>query len=208
MAMKNAKLNKCVMTLSDMFLYRSKFSSFFKHLSEQNILDVVQEIQNSKLYKADVDNVRIIINFDESLNLKSVKSDHKNLMQSDSNHIDYFIIILNDDNARTSKGKINALSKWFDSELPNKKYEIFYVKELLFNISKHCLVPTHELINNDEIQKVKEKYSLDDTSKLPWIRVNDPMSRFIGANTNDVIKITRHNKDSGNYLLYRYCIQD
>lgn len=207
MSTKNTKVNKCIMTLSDMFAYRGTFSRFFKEISQKNISNCVHEIQNGKLYLVDVDNVRIIISLDESFNLKTIKTDHKKLIENNSNNNDYFIIILNDVNAKTSKGKINALSKFFMTNLPDKKYEIFYVKEMLFNISKHNLVPTHELMNNDnEIQNVKEKYSVDNLSKLPLIRLNDPMSRFIGANTNDVIKITRHNKDSGDYILYRFCV--
>lgn len=207
MSLKNNKLNKCLQTLQEMFEYRSNFSTFFEELSKKNIFQYTNDINNERVFKIDFKNLRIVfcINDCDTITLKRINNSQKQLIEDNNKDINYYFFILSDPNAKKSKGSSNVIFD-FMKHL-NKPAEIFYFNELLYNISKNHLVPIHEIITNEnEKNKIKNEYLIDNFNKLPWIRCNDPMSRFIGANEHDIIKITRFNRDAGTHILYRYCV--
>ena len=76
--------------------------------------------------------------------------------------------------------------------------ELFNEDELQYNITKHYLVPKHELLfkkKSKECEQFKKKYS----DKFPIILKSDPVSRFYGYEKGDIIKITRKE----GYVMYR-----
>ena len=86
------------------------------------------------------------------------------------------------------------------------KLEIFLYNELLFNITKHVLIPKNiYILNNDEKEQLKEIYNLKNLKQIPVIKKTDPLSKFYGLNYNDVIKIIRPSNNTGYYLSYRVC---
>jgi len=88
----------------------------------------------------------------------------------------------------------------------NLKLEIFLYNELLFNITKHVLIPKNiYILNNDEKEKLKEIYNLKNLKQIPVIKKTDPLSKFYGLDYNDVIKIIRPSNNTGYYLSYRVC---
>lgn len=85
--------------------------------------------------------------------------------------------------------------------------QIFMLRELQYNITKHYLVPKHELIKNpDDVKKVLEDFSLHSISQLPLILQTDPMAKWLYAQPGDVIKITRPSESAGSYTIYRCCV--
>lgn len=87
--------------------------------------------------------------------------------------------------------------------------QLFNLRNLMFNITKHFMVPHHQVlnmwINGEEIEIMKKTYNIHQFSELPIISHNDPVAKFIGLIKGDVCKITRNNKTSGTYIIYRYC---
>lgn len=76
--------------------------------------------------------------------------------------------------------------------------ELFNEDELQYNITKHFLVPLHELLykkKSKECDTFKKKYS----DKFPVILKTDPIARFYFYDKGDIIRITR--KDG--YITYR-----
>jgi DNA-directed RNA polymerase I, II, and III subunit RPABC1 len=73
--------------------------------------------------------------------------------------------------------------------------ELFSLKELQFNITKHRLVPDHYLVPTKEANELRKKFG----KNLPIILSSDPVSRFFNFKKSDIIRITR--KDG--YILYR-----
>lgn len=76
--------------------------------------------------------------------------------------------------------------------------ELFHEQELKCNITKHYLVPKHELLykkGTDENTSFKAKYS----DKFPILLKTDPIARFYGFDKGDIIKITRKN----GFITYR-----
>jgi DNA-directed RNA polymerase I, II, and III subunit RPABC1 len=88
----------------------------------------------------------------------------------------------------------------------NIPIQIFDIKELQFNITNHILVPKHELINEDEAKSIIEKYSLKTKYQLPHILKTDPMSKYLGLKSGDIIKITRNSNTAGEYISFRCCL--
>jgi DNA-directed RNA polymerase subunit H (RpoH/RPB5) len=84
--------------------------------------------------------------------------------------------------------------------------QVFEVKELLYNITKHILVPKHEVINNEEqIQDILKAYHTKSRMQLPLILKTDPMARYLALKTGNLVKITRASPSAGEYSLYRCC---
>lgn len=76
--------------------------------------------------------------------------------------------------------------------------ELFNEDELQYNVTKHKWVPKHEMMFKKKTkgaEEFKKKYG----DKFPIIFKTDPISRFYGYNTGDIIKITQ--KDG--YIKFR-----
>ncbi len=96
------------------------------------------------------------------------------------------------------KDTATPIAKKVVEESKDIMIELFNEDELQYNITKHFLVPKHELVykkKSKECEEFKKKYS----DKFPVILKNDPVSRFYGYNKGDIIKITRKN----GYVMYR-----
>lgn len=75
------------------------------------------------------------------------------------------------------------------------------------DISKHVLVPEHEVINTREASKLLEEYHIE-VEQLPRITTNDPMVKALNAKAGDIIKITRNSETAGVTLYYRYVVDE
>ena len=73
--------------------------------------------------------------------------------------------------------------------------ELFTMKELQINITKHILVPKHERLSEGDSRDFKKKWGI----KLPVLLKTDPIRRFYGYDRGDIIKVTRKN----GYVSYR-----
>ena len=113
----------------------------------------------------------------------------------DSNHI---ILIF--------KEKINNLNIKNIKDNTNVFVEIFMIKELQYNISRHMLVPKHEIVEDEkEIENILKTYQVK-KNQLPIILRNDPMARYLDVKSGDIVKITRNSPSAGEAVLYRYCV--
>ena len=105
----------------------------------------------------------------------------------------------------TSSTKLSEQAK---KQIENSKeltIEVFYLNELVVNITEHELVPNHTLLSKKDKKLLLERYKIKD-SQLPKILVSDPVARYLGLKRGDVVKITRKSETAGRYITYRIAI--
>jgi DNA-directed RNA polymerase I, II, and III subunit RPABC1 len=93
------------------------------------------------------------------------------------------------------KDTVTPIAKKVVEESKEILIELFNVEEMQYNITKHQLVPKHELMYKKDSIEAKEFKK----NKYPIISKSDPVSRFYGYNIGDVIMVTRKN----GYIMFR-----
>src|SRR6056300_1251594 len=84
--------------------------------------------------------------------------------------------------------------------------QFFHIKNLLYNPSKHHLVPKHKKLNQNEITDLMEKYLIKGKVQMPFILQNDVIAKWMGLRQGDIVKIDRYNENSGISYYYRVCV--
>lgn len=93
------------------------------------------------------------------------------------------------------KDNITPVGKKVVNKSVNYKIELFHIKDLQYNITKHKWVPKHIKLSDKDGIEFKKKYG----TKFPKIKETDPVSKFYNYKYGDVIKIIRE----GNYIIFR-----
>ena len=75
-----------------------------------------------------------------------------------------------------------------------------------FNIFDHVLVPKHEIMTQEEKQKLLDEYRVK-PYQLPRIKASDPAAKVIGARPGDIVRIIRNSQTAGKYTAYRYVVE-
>lgn len=96
----------------------------------------------------------------------------------------------------------------FDAELKkaNCTLSVFEQSELFVNPTKHILTPKHRKLTIDEAKGVMSKHMIKSKGNMPHILKSDPVSKWLGFRTGDIIEIERFNKNSGVSYFYRSCV--
>jgi DNA-directed RNA polymerase I, II, and III subunit RPABC1 len=80
--------------------------------------------------------------------------------------------------------------------------EIFLYTELIFNRTKHRLVPKHVLLGDAEKRDILTTYDCRDT-QLPRMLTTDMVSRYFGCKAGDMFAIYVPSPSSGMNIKYR-----
>jgi len=73
------------------------------------------------------------------------------------------------------------------------------------DVTKHELVPKHEIVSEEEKKMLIEKYG--PLKNFPRIYSSDPQVKALNAKPGDVIKITRKSEVAGEVVYYRVVIE-
>lgn len=108
----------------------------------------------------------------------------------------------------TQQIKINTqlLEKKILEKINILHIQVFQYNNLLFNISKHKLIPQSIRIISD-VDEIKEICRLKNIVKtqLPKILISDPISYFYGIRKGQLFEFKRHSRNTGEYIYYRLC---
>tara|TARA_Y100000389_G_scaffold205112_1_gene263367 strand:- start:10236 stop:10922 length:687 start_codon:yes stop_codon:yes gene_type:complete len=96
--------------------------------------------------------------------------------------------------------------------------QIFNIRSLMYNITHHQIVPKHERVYGEELNKLLHGYNdkegllsmlhISHEKNLPIILASDPVAMFIGLRPHEICKITRPSQSAGKHIVYRYCINE
>lgn len=157
----------------------------------ENMIDATS---NKPVFYIVIDKIKVMY----YLPVKFRWSELKKSFDEDEGTYDLIILIVKEKVSQNNLKLINDLGL---------NLQIFDIKELQFNISRHVLVPKHEVIRDEhEIKSLIERYSLKTKYQLPHILKTDPMSRYLGLKGGDVVRITRPSPTAGEYVAYRCCL--
>lgn len=92
-----------------------------------------------------------------------------------------------------------------EAETRGVTLEIFTLKEMQFNVSRHVLVPEHTKLSGDEIKDVLASLCVKNRFQLPAIASNDPMARYLNLKHGDIVRIKRPSPTAGAAIAYRCC---
>ena len=167
--------------------------------------------------------------FDISLEEFIIKYDNKNIDlfidNPDKQRIYVHFII---DNKTFSKGDLktiteNIITKHNDSNMKiiyllkdkensiiakeiNKpmyqNIELFIQKYMIFNITKHILVPKHTILSKEEEDQLLENYNTT-KGQLPKLLRTDPIARYYNMQLGQICKIMRKSPSTGDTAYYR-----
>ena len=91
-------------------------------------------------------------------------------------------------------------------------YENFLYKRVLFNPTKHILVPKHIVLTKEEGLEILKTYNTK-ANKLPIMIITptskrnpDPIGMWLGMRKGDICKIIRKSTRSGETITYRYAV--
>jgi DNA-directed RNA polymerase I, II, and III subunit RPABC1 len=112
---------------------------------------------------------------------------------------------------------ISLRNKLKDKDVP--LVQIFELRHLQFDISKHRKVPKHRILTDEDKASLRSLADqsanwkhvlewLENPKILPKIDSQDPMARWIGARPDDIIEITGLCETSGENKRYRFCLAD
>ncbi|KDP40514.1 hypothetical protein JCGZ_24513 [Jatropha curcas] len=86
------------------------------------------------------------------------------------------------------QSKMNHHARKEMAKFPSK-VEIFQITDLLMNITKHVIVPRHEILTIQQKEQLLNKYKAED-KQLPRMLETDAIARYYRLEKGQVVKIT------------------
>lgn len=186
------KVSRAVTTLSQMFADRGEPAPKLAALSpadiEEHVSSAVQGIVRLDTGSRDV---IFFTNKTKSSDLVKAASETSEQRLSDA------ILVTLEPFKKTQR--VTAVSHF------GPRHEAFAISELTFNISRHTLVPKHEIVPAIEVPDIKASTMVSRLSQLPIIKSGDAMAKYIRARPGDVVRVTRTCPTSGTQIAFRYC---
>merc|ERR1711907_399440 len=145
---------------------------------------------------ASEDSIFVFFPEDEKVGVKKIKEYAENMKEADCNKA---ILVCAQDLTPFARSALEDVFK------PKFNIEAFKEEELIVNITKHVLVPKHQVLTEEQKKNLLKRYRGSDP-QLPRIQFDDPIARYFGLKKGEVVKIERASATAGKYVTYRLCI--
>ena len=99
----------------------------------------------------------------------------------------------------------NIMSSKPYKQLIDTNTEIFFLNDLLIDVTEHELQPKFELLNEEQKKDLLENYDIS-IKNISKILLLDQISRYYNAKVGDIFRITRPSITAGNSITYRFVI--
>ena len=200
------KLRKTYHTIYDILVSRGCLrENIADSLSKSDInskIDTFLNTKDSSYIDITVDNeFTTFVKFflpDESINKRKLDKIYHEI----SNYIGYnyqneiIYILLSDSLTDTNINDIILLENTYSN------LRILHYKNVMYNITKHYLVPKHtKFLGN--VDQLLDELQLSSIDQLPHIDHQDPISKILNFRQDDVIEIARPTQSSKYQLVYR-----
>lgn len=136
--------------------------------------------------------------------LKSYTEDITKFILQYNNKKNVILIFNNDVISAPILLQLNKYDKMLQKK--NGMLQYFYTKQLLFNPTKHVMVPEHTKLTTEKTSEIMEKYLIKTKLHMPIILHNDIIAKWLGLKQGDVVEIKRYNSNSGLAYYYRCCV--
>ena len=84
---------------------------------------------------------------------------------------------------------------------------IYHMKQYLFNILNHVMVPPHKVLSDKEKAEIYDKYNITKDLEVPEMDRFDPVAQAVGLRPGELCEITRSSPTSITTKFYRICTQ-
>lgn len=85
--------------------------------------------------------------------------------------------------------------------------QIYWCKQLQFNVTKHELVPVHKKLSEEESKDILKRYSLTGKQQLPLLSKDDVISKYYNYKSGDIIEITHTNTSQNREYTFYRCVR-
>ena len=180
---------------------------------EEHEVDINRDdfYNNKDLIEFNTDNTSLIFALSKNLrtsiidNLTENENNIDNIFNKINKKNNIILIFNNESISSTVVSKLNKFDRIYQKN-KNGMIQYFQINQLLFNPTKHKLVPEHRKLSTTEINEIMEKYLIKNKLQMPIIMHNDVIAKWIGLKQGDIVEIKRYNENSGLSYYYRYCI--
>lgn len=164
-------------------------------LRDRHYIDI--EVENDTTLiasKSPTDKVMVYFIYDTKVSVKHIK----NIKDMLDDEIKTLILVY--------KNVITAFAKQFIvTDMNNIFVQAFSETDLSFNVTKHTLVPKHEVLTSDEKRAIMRQYKAS-LKQFPLLLSSDPIARYYGLLPGAMVRITRKSPTAGEYVLYRVVV--
>jgi DNA-directed RNA polymerase subunit H (RpoH/RPB5) len=196
--------------LIEMFEYRGYDASTYKQFTKEELQVLMNNNELNMLVEHKTQDRTLYVHYLElsnnTVNTKQIKTVLETLdVESNKSVIkkntDTVIFVFPDVVSDTSKKLGN---EFFDNT--GIYIQMFCIKNLMFNVLKHDMVPIHTIMSNEDyVKKVKIPHKIIKPSVLPPILRTDPAAMFIGLKPKEICEVLRPSETAGLSSYYRYC---
>jgi len=137
--------------------------------------------------------ISVLFTTEETIGIKYIHSISERMIAS---KIPHYVLVY--------PKSITPSAKKYIEKSSEVRIEAFAEEDLLINITKHFLMPIHQVLTETEKKQFLRRSRLSE-NQLARIHMTDPVARYYGMRRGQMARIIRRSDTAGKYPTYRIC---